>query len=375
MDALLGDRYALGARIGRGGLGDVVAARDLELRRPVAVKLLHPHLRHDRTAVACFLAGSRAAAAVMHPGIVAVYDAGWADDGRPFVVMELVDGHSLAAEVTERGPLPEARVAEIGHCLAGALHAAHARGVLHGDVKPGNVLLAVDGRVLLADFGAVDLARGRGARGDVLGTAGYIAPELLRGEGASATADVYGLGATLLHAVRGGDPWADPRDRRLAVVLARAVADDPSARWPSPRRLEAELAAIAPEAATGVLPVSKARTRELRPPAIAAETRRQLPAAGRRRRRPRLERLLGLTALGLIALALLPALLLGDQTSGRSDPSGSGGRTSRTGTQSGPGARSGGATRSSTPVAPRPVDPSAPPPVVLPGPPAPPPLP
>lgn len=364
VDVLLADRYALGEPLGWGGLGEVVAARDLELRRRVAVKVLHPHLAQDRIALACFAAGTQAAAALTHPDIVAVYDAGWTSDGRPFAVMELVEGHSLAAEVAERGPVPEARVADIGRCMARALCAAHRRGVLHGDVKPGNVLLAADGRVLLTDFGAVDLpGRPDGGR-DVLGTAGYIAPELLRGEPASPATDVFGLGATLLHAVRGGGGGAGPSDLRLAAALGRAVSDDPSERWPSALSLEAELGAIVPDAATAVFPVPRA-TRPGLGSASSPVTRWQPPRSkpNRAARHTRPERLLAVTALVLAALAVLPALLFAGRTSAGPDSSENGRRrgtpstATHSGGQSRPGSENGSVhgtiRRQAAPIAPK----------------------
>ncbi|WP_139983706.1 serine/threonine-protein kinase [Nocardioides litoris] len=202
---LLHDRYELGELLGRGGLADVHAATDTRLGRRVAVKLLRDSAV-DHTDRARFESEARTLAALSHPGLVTVLDAGLTETAdRPFLVLELVTGPSLARAL-DHGPLPLGRVRPIGRAVAEALAHVHAAGVVHRDVKPGNVLLRTDGAVKLADFGIAriigDLAR-HTRTGHAVGTAAYISPEQVRGAPVAGAADVYALGLTLLEALTG----------------------------------------------------------------------------------------------------------------------------------------------------------------------------
>ncbi|MER6005993.1 protein kinase [Nonomuraea angiospora] len=184
MTSLIGGRYRLIEPVGEGGMGVVWRARDEGLGREVAVKRvrLAPGLDAASRAALCdrALAEARTAAALRHPSIVAVHDL-IVEDGDPAIVMELVHGPSLEQVLRENGPLPARRAAEIGLRVLSALAATHAAGVLHRDVKPANVLLAGDGRVVLTDFGIATLVGG--LPGTPVGTPGYTAPECLHAPG------------------------------------------------------------------------------------------------------------------------------------------------------------------------------------------------
>jgi len=202
---VLRERYRLEARLGSGGTADVHRATDTTLQRPVAVKLLRD-VAGDASDRARFVAEARTLASLSHRNLVMVLDAGIGDeDDRPFLVMELVEGRALSDALRE-GPLPAREVARIGAEVAAGLTFAHERGVVHRDVKPGNVLLSDDGRVKLADFGIARLIGDtvRHTRtGTAIGTAAYLAPEQVRGEDVTGCADVYALGLVLLEALTG----------------------------------------------------------------------------------------------------------------------------------------------------------------------------
>jgi eukaryotic-like serine/threonine-protein kinase len=228
---LVGGRYRLDAPLGRGGMGVVWRARDELLHREVAVKevLLHPGLSPQERAVACerMQREARLAAGVRHPAVLTVFDVVNEDD-RPWIVMELIDGRSLEQVVLDGGPLDPRQVARIGRELLGALSAAHATGVLHRDVKPANVLLARDGRVLLTDFG---IATWEGATsltqsGAFVGSPGYVAPEVALGEQPGPGADLWSLGATLYMAVEGRPPYAGAT--AMATLSALLTSDPPA---------------------------------------------------------------------------------------------------------------------------------------------------
>jgi serine/threonine-protein kinase len=201
-------------------------ARDLQLERDVAVKLLHPHLLPDAVSRARLAAEARAAAALSHPAIVAVYEVD-ADGPTPALVMEYIAGGSLAARLASGGPLPPEAVARVGAEIAEALYLAHRQGIVHRDVKPGNILIGPDGRPRLADFGiAHSLERGAErltTTGTVVGTLRAMAPEQLRGEAITPRTDLYGLGTVLYEALTGRPPFIDT----TPLALARAQAAGP----------------------------------------------------------------------------------------------------------------------------------------------------
>ncbi len=225
---LLGDRYRLVSVLGRGGMGQVWLGEDELLGRQVAVKEIRfPHdmawedreVARERT-----MREARLTARLNHPGIVTVFDV-VSEDGRPFIVMELVRAESLAQLIDREGPLAPARVAWIGRCLLDALDVAHAEGVVHRDVKPSNVLLDGD-RVVLSDFGIATSSTDSTltTTGLVVGSPSYMSPERLRSEGIGPTGDMWSLGATLYAALEGHPPF---RAGNVMGTITTVLADPP----------------------------------------------------------------------------------------------------------------------------------------------------
>ncbi|MET8828427.1 serine/threonine-protein kinase [Streptomyces sp. NPDC004610] len=222
---LLGDRYRLTDTIGSGGMGRVWRAHDEVLHRMVAIKELTAALYasdSDQTVLlARTRAEARAAARINHSAVVTVHDV-LEHDGRPWIVMELVEGGSLADAVKENGRIAPVEAARVGLWVLRALRAAHTAGVLHRDVKPGNVLLARDGRVLLTDFGIAQIEGDSTITrtGEVVGSVDYLAPERVRGHDPGPSADLWALGATLYTAVEGLSPFrrTSPLGTMQAVV-------------------------------------------------------------------------------------------------------------------------------------------------------------
>ena len=231
-------RYELLDRIGQGAMGIVWRARDQVLARDVAVKEVRlPDLMPARDRAILrerTLREARVSAKLSHPCVVTVHDVIEAD-GIPWIVMELVTARSLERVLAEDGPLPARRVAETGMLLLGALASAHAAGVVHRDVKPGNVLLTRDGRAVLTDFGiaAVDGDPALTQTGMVVGTPGFCAPERIRGAPASPASDLWSLGATLYAAVEGRGPF-DGHGSPMAVLTSIVHSDPPPARAAGP---------------------------------------------------------------------------------------------------------------------------------------------
>ncbi|MFI6234091.1 protein kinase [Micromonospora sp. NPDC050784] len=289
---LLGDRYRLGERVATGGMGAVWRGTDVLLEREVAVKVLLPSLVADPEFTARFRAEARMLAALRHPGVVPVHDVGQAalDDGSQvdYLVMEYVEGEPLSARVRAVGRLDPATTMSVLAQAADALHTAHLAGLVHRDVKPGNLLVKADGRVVLVDFGIArsrDMA-GLTAANMVLGTASYMSPEQATGQPVSAATDIYALGAVAYFCLAGQppfhgdnplavalrhaqeDPAALPADTppAVAAVVARALAKRPTDRFGSAAELAAA-AADARDATLASIPVSA------RPPwALAAPT-------------------------------------------------------------------------------------------------------
>ena len=283
-DTTLGGRYRLGSIIGRGGGAEVFRAEDLTTGRPVAVKVLRAVSPSD---LQRFEQEGKTLARLDHPAIVRMCDDG-DHEGVPYLVLDLVDGEPLSTRLHE-GPMDEDAVARMGVVLADALAHAHDIGVVHRDVKPGNVLFDQDGGVHLTDFGIARLTDMTAitATGLVIGTAAYLAPEQVKGDGASPASDIYALGLVLLEALTGeraydGSPSEAavarlhrspeiPRTRShaLGVLLAAMTESEPTRR---PSAVAAALA-LTPEAlhpaadATAVLPIASDATAAIPVPA------------------------------------------------------------------------------------------------------------
>ncbi|MFD4503389.1 serine/threonine-protein kinase [Streptomyces sp. NPDC058457] len=224
---LIAGRYRLADVIGSGGMGRVWRAHDEVLHRAVAIKELTAALYVSESDQSVLLARTRAearaAARINHSAVVTVHDV-LEHDGRPWIVMELVEGHSLADAVKERGRIEPREAARIGLWVLRALRAAHSAGVLHRDVKPGNVLLGRDGRVLLTDFGIAQIEGDTTITrtGEVVGSVDYLAPERVRGHDPGPSSDLWALGATLYTAVEGRSPFR----RTSPLTTMQAVVED-----------------------------------------------------------------------------------------------------------------------------------------------------
>src|SRR5919206_3436896 len=269
---VLAGRYRLVAPLGTGASGRVYAAWDVRLQRKVAVKVLHAALADDTGFLRRFGAEAQLAASLHHPNVVAVYD--WGEDAAslgtpqppaPFMVLELLEGGSLRSLLDRGDRLTPAQAAVVGRQVAAGLDYAHARGLVHRDVKPANLLFDEHGGVRMADFGlarALAEASWTEPAGAVLGTARYAAPEQVRGL-VDARSDVYSLALVLVEAVTGGVPNAcdtslatllarverplevPPELGPLAPVLERAGRADPGARYPDARAFAAALSEAA----------------------------------------------------------------------------------------------------------------------------------
>jgi serine/threonine-protein kinase len=215
---LIADRYELKEVVGSGGMSSVYCAFDKQLERHVALKILHEQFGVDEDHVERFRREARAVAQLSHPNIVTVIDRG-EEDGKQFIVFELIDGENLKELVTRGGPLPVRRVLELGFEIGRALAFAHANGLVHRDVKPQNVLLNGEGLAKVTDFGIVRSldAVGQTETGTVLGTSHYIAPEQARGERVDAQTDVYSFGVVLYELLAGEVPY--PGDNFLTVAM------------------------------------------------------------------------------------------------------------------------------------------------------------
>jgi eukaryotic-like serine/threonine-protein kinase len=251
---LLAERYELSEQVAAGGMTSVWRGHDRVLGRDVVVKVLHPELAADPSFRTRFHEEAVNAARLTHPNIVALYDTGEQGDVA-YIVMELVNGPTLREALGRHGPLPPSRAARLSMEVAAALDYAHQAGVNHGSLKPGNILLADDGTVKVADFSIARAATDDdpSRTGEVLGADGYLAPEVARGDDADGRADVYGLGACLYEMLTGRPPGADPSTtvppralragvpRDLDAIVRRAMATAPDDRFQTVQAMAAAL--------------------------------------------------------------------------------------------------------------------------------------
>jgi eukaryotic-like serine/threonine-protein kinase len=247
-------RYRVVAVLGSGAMGEVVRARDERLGRDVAIKRVKNVLGvMAATFQVRFESEARALAALAHPGVVQVFDLGVDETtGDPYLVMELIEGPTLRSVVADRGALPPTDVCALGIQLARALEAAHARGILHRDVKPGNVLRGPGGLWKLADFGVAHVPDSEATIcGQFLGTPAYAAPEALTLGQFSPASDVYGLAATLYEAATGARPRGDATMAELIQTADQPVID--------PRAIPASLGVLGAPLAAGLALDPKAR--------------------------------------------------------------------------------------------------------------------
>lgn len=346
---LLSERYQLLDILGRGGMADVYRGHDQLLDRPVAIKMLRDVAAtpEDR---ARFTKEAQTLAALSHPGLVMVLDAGTYTD-RPYLVLELVDGPTLA-ECCRGVALEPARVGALGAQLADALGYVHSQGVVHRDVKPANVLLGSDDRVRLTDFGIARLlaeAARHTATGDTIGTAAYLSPEQVRGDDVTSAADVYSLGLVLLEALTGERAYGGaPMEAALARLSTPPVVPDwlpppwhellraMTALDPGDRPAVAQVAAALRALAAGVAATeatSALRTATLTMPPGALDGQAEhtavyavAPRGGLLRRpaerRPSTPALVGAAVLLVLALLVAVSLAVGgrDQSGGHDVP-------------------------------------------------------
>ncbi|WP_454900332.1 Stk1 family PASTA domain-containing Ser/Thr kinase, partial [Actinomyces sp.] len=239
-------RYRVTRRLARGGMATVYVAQDERLERPVALKVMHPHLAESDAFVERFHREARAAARIVHPGVVSVFDQGVVS-GQGFLVMELIDGTNLRALLNAQGAFTIPQALRYTTDILEALRAAHRMGVIHRDIKPENILVPTDGPAKVADFGlARAVSEGStSATGNMLGTVAYIAPEIALTTEANARSDLYSVGIMLYEMLTGAVPWADESPLQIA---SHHVSDDvpsPSATLPwIPREIDDLIAAL-----------------------------------------------------------------------------------------------------------------------------------
>ncbi|MEV0324903.1 protein kinase [Micromonospora echinospora] len=308
----LGNRYRLDERIASGGMGDVWRGTDQVLGRVVAVKSLLPALLDEPGFAERFRGEARTMATINHPGVVDIYDFG-SDQQIAFLIMEYVEGDALSATLNRVGRLTPARTMALVAQAADALHAAHGKGIVHRDVKPGNLLVRPNGTLVLTDFGIArsELVGQLTAAGSVLGTASYISPEQAAGAVATPASDVYALGVVAYQCLAGRRPFEGDNPLEIAMrhvretprplpgdippsvraLVDRAMAKDPAARWPSAAALAGAArqvkAALAHQNRPGgrARPVSVAPSSPAMPPATPP-ARAQVPPPQRQHPRP-----------------------------------------------------------------------------------------
>lgn len=295
-DSLLGGRYKLGQMIGTGGMADVYIAKDTRLARQVAVKILRSDLARDPSFVARFRKEALAAAGLNHPGIVAVYDSG--EEPAPYIVMELISGHTLRELIPRGERIPLNRALEIGEGILAALEYSHERGIVHRDIKPANIMITDQGDVKVMDFGIAralaDLGATLTSTWNIVGTAQYLSPEQALGETADLRSDIYSTGCLLYEVLTGQPPFTGETPVSIAyqhvsgnlvkpsllapelpagvdVILSVALAKKPEERYQSAGLMLDDLFKVgAGQALTTVAPRKKISRRNILIAAIAS---------------------------------------------------------------------------------------------------------
>ena len=242
MERLFGDRYEVEGRIGTGGMAEVWRGHDRVLNRTVAIKTLLPQFARDASFVDRFRREAQAAARLNNPGIVSVYDSG-TDGDTPYIVMEFIEGRTLADYLASGKTIPPMEAAKIAEDIAEALAVAHAQGVIHRDIKPANVMVTRAGKVLVMDFGIARLISGPETAPQtsaVLGTASYLSPEQAQGQPVDARTDIYALGVVLYEMLTGRPPFTGDSPMAIAYKQVNATPPAPSSANPEvPPELDA----------------------------------------------------------------------------------------------------------------------------------------
>jgi serine/threonine protein kinase len=326
---ILGGRYLLSGLLGAGGMAEVFLAHDRMLGRDTALKILMEHYAKDERFVGRFRREAQSAAGINHQNVVQIYDQGCANDGRYYIAMEYVPGGSLEDLILRRGPLGPSEAARLASQVAQALHAAHARGIVHRDIKPQNVLIGEAGDAKVADFG-IALAASRSSTSGtnlLFGTPSYMSPEQAMGERVGPESDLYSLGVVLYEMLTGTVPFTaegplatamkhltelplPPRGRNASVpeamdaLVMKLLSKDPEDRYPSAAQLIEDLrraregVPLAFFAGAAGYPETLGGPRDA-PPSVLADSPRSKP----RRRRS--------VGIRLVALATLLILLGG----------------------------------------------------------------
>lgn len=324
---VLAGRYGLTEIISSGGMATVWRALDQVLARTVAVKILHEHLAQDEAFLSRFRREAVAAAGLTHPHIVSIYDTGEmeaTDSICHYIVMEHCGGGTLDTSLKERGAFTSERTADVGATICDALAYAHAKGIVHRDVKPANVLIDDDGLLKVGDFGiakAVSEKRDITTTGKIMGTVAYISPEYAKDRELDARSDIYSLGVVLYELVVGkppfleetsvatamkhvNDPVPTPRSRRagiarpLETVIMKALEKDPDRRFSSAEEMQDALRSLTSRGAAHPAPSSATTVQVREASSFKAESRWIIPVVG--------------LIAGAIVLAAAAAALLGD---------------------------------------------------------------
>ena len=229
---IIGERYEVISRIGSGGMADVYKAKDLKLNRLVAVKVLKQEFRADKKFISKFRSEAQAAAGLSHPNIVNVFDVG-NDDNIYFIVMELVEGITLKDYITKKGKLSIKEATSIAIQVSLGLEAAHARNIVHRDIKPQNIIISTDGKVKLSDFGIARVASSNTISSNAMGSVHYSSPEQVRGGYSDAKSDIYSLGITLYEMVTGRVPFDGETTVAIAIKHLQEEMVPPSQYTPA----------------------------------------------------------------------------------------------------------------------------------------------